>query len=70
MQGSRRLGSSLPVCVRTPSSIGTTDKELMIPGDFNGPLAELDGYTDRNGDLVLQLGDQLNLKNYQFESTL
>ncbi|KAH9374804.1 hypothetical protein HPB48_019039 [Haemaphysalis longicornis] len=52
----------LIACILNSARRYATDKELVILGYFNGHLAELDGYMNRNGLLVLQLADQLNLK--------
>ncbi|KAH7972898.1 hypothetical protein HPB52_018512 [Rhipicephalus sanguineus] len=37
-------------------------REVLILGDFNGHISELDGYTDANGKLLTQLAERLQLE--------
>ncbi|KAL3188226.1 hypothetical protein MRX96_023972 [Rhipicephalus microplus] len=37
-------------------------REVPILGDFNGHISELDGYTDVNGKLLIQLSERLQLE--------
>lgn len=48
-------------CVRRDARQWATDRELIILGDFNGHLSELDGHTDFNGRLVLGLAEDMQL---------
>ncbi|KAH6941007.1 hypothetical protein HPB50_011999 [Hyalomma asiaticum] len=48
-------------CVYQDSECMASDREILILGDFNGHISELDGYTDANGNLLLQLAERLQL---------
>lgn len=48
-------------CVRQDAIRLAAEKQLIILGDFNGHLSELDGRNDANGRLLLQLAQELNL---------
>ncbi|KAL3245618.1 hypothetical protein MRX96_046835 [Rhipicephalus microplus] len=37
-------------------------REVLILGDFNGHISELDGYTDANGKVLIRLSERLQLK--------
>lgn len=37
----------------------TNNQEILILGDFNGHISELEGYTDVNGNLLMQLAERL-----------
>ncbi|KAH8023139.1 hypothetical protein HPB51_011253 [Rhipicephalus microplus] len=37
-------------------------EEVLVLGDFNGHISELNGYTDANGKLLTQLAEQLQLE--------
>ncbi|KAH6945790.1 hypothetical protein HPB50_009948 [Hyalomma asiaticum] len=68
------MGTSVAVCVIYMAVSGTrleanealiecvaSDREILILGDFNGHISELDGYTDPNGNLLLWLAERLQL---------
>ncbi|KAH6940976.1 hypothetical protein HPB50_011540 [Hyalomma asiaticum] len=48
-------------CVCQDSECMASDREILILGDFNGHISELDGYTDANGNLLLRLAERLQL---------
>ncbi|KAH6948156.1 hypothetical protein HPB50_023106 [Hyalomma asiaticum] len=48
-------------CVCQDSECVASDREILILGDFNGHMSELDGYTDANGNLSLRLAERLQL---------
>ncbi|KAH8034793.1 hypothetical protein HPB51_002207 [Rhipicephalus microplus] len=48
-------------CVREDARRLQADNELIVIGDFNGHLSELDGHLDANGKLLLQLAEDLDL---------
>ncbi|KAH7957837.1 hypothetical protein HPB52_023237 [Rhipicephalus sanguineus] len=52
---------ALTECVCQDSECVTSDREMLILGDFNGHISELDGYTDANGSLSMQLAERLQL---------
>lgn len=48
-------------CVRKDARQWANHRELIVLGDFNGHLSDLDGHTDFNGMLVLRLAEDLNV---------
>ncbi|KAH6925625.1 hypothetical protein HPB50_008073 [Hyalomma asiaticum] len=48
-------------CVCQDSECVASDREILILGDFNGHISELDEYTDANGKLLLRLAERLQL---------
>uniref|UniRef100_L7LU83 Putative tick transposon n=1 Tax=Rhipicephalus pulchellus TaxID=72859 RepID=L7LU83_RHIPC len=62
VSGSRlEANEALIDCVCQDSKCVTSDREVLILGDFNGHISELDGYTDANGSLLMQLAERLQL---------
>lgn len=61
--GSSRVkeNENLVACLRKDAQRWARDREVIVVGDFNGHISELDGYTDANGALLMQLADDLNL---------
>ncbi|KAH7958582.1 hypothetical protein HPB49_003068 [Dermacentor silvarum] len=49
-------------CIREDVSRWATGKEVLLLGDFNGHIQPLDGFQDRNGELLLQTAQDLSLE--------
>ncbi|KAH7942051.1 hypothetical protein HPB49_020103 [Dermacentor silvarum] len=49
-------------CIRHDIERWGHSREVLILGDFNGHIQELDGYTDHNGKLVLEMAQELSLE--------
>lgn len=53
--------AELLACVLNDARKWAKNQEIIIIGDFNGHVTELDGFTDASGRLLLQLADNLQL---------
>lgn len=49
-------------CIRQDIERWGQGHEVLILGDFNGHIQELDGYTDHNGRLLLEMTQELSLE--------
>lgn len=49
-------------CIREDIQRWGRDKEVLLLGDFNGHIQELDGYLDHNGGLMQALAEDLELE--------
>lgn len=49
-------------CIRHDIERWGHSREVLILGDFNGHIQELDGYTDHNGKLLLEMAQELSLE--------
>lgn len=61
--GSSRIkeNEDLVACMCKDAQRLARDRAVIVVGDLNGHISELDGYTDANGALLLKLTDELNL---------
>ncbi|KAH7985355.1 hypothetical protein HPB49_026464 [Dermacentor silvarum] len=58
----RIANGQLAECIRADARTLAAGKQCIIVGDFNGHLNELDGFTDSNGQLLLQMAEDLQLE--------
>ncbi|KAH8028352.1 hypothetical protein HPB51_016175 [Rhipicephalus microplus] len=68
LQGLHEGNVRLIGCVCEDARRLQADNELIVIGDFNGHLSELDGHLDANGKLLLQLSEDLDLVIMNLES--
>ncbi|KAH7977810.1 hypothetical protein HPB49_003685 [Dermacentor silvarum] len=54
--------NSVVRCIRHDIERWGHSREVLILGDFNGHIQELDGYTDHNGKLLLEMAQELSLE--------
>lgn len=53
--------TQLADCIHRDAKVMAADRQIIIVGDFNGHINELDGFTDQNGQLMLQMSDKMEL---------
>lgn len=47
-----------------------SERQIIIVGDFNGHINEVDGFTDQNKQLMLRISDEMELVVANLEYTM